>query len=1452
MLVEAEFAGRTRRAAKGTLYAVPLTSIAEKLPLSFDQQRLRFGGEAIHTRVGEIRRRLIGAKSQSVPFAGRGDALARLDSWIANLNGASKALLVAPAGRGKSTLLAHWVGALEQRPQIRVVHYPIGVSSGTNRLSDAVAELANQLAIVTHQPAHEFTAHAYVPAVLERGPTSDLQLVVVLDGLDELDKELPRTLFPSILAKNVRVLVSARGSVGTDAEFWQTRLGWADAAISTLEPLTEPQVAEVLDEMGPPFEDWARNRPFRTLLFEKSRGDPLTLAFWMQSLQAQAQIAQHLTPNALTSYLVTFEAGLRGVFRAWREEERRRSDVDIFGDPAVRTLLSLCAVAKAPLTVSALARAPGSSLKNAFDVEQAERLARRYIQRTGMHEFALQHPGMGDDLRDLLGLADVHDWEARLVTYCLNSIDELGRFAAGQDVLPEAAREAKYALLNVGAHLETTGGWKELALTLRRPRLRAHLALEGYPRVFLLDCERLQAHARRIQVASTMAVAVLARTTLRDVLRNPDEPALILVALRAGAISIQLATELASDLDRRAGRRRSQHFPGHRLATWQAMGMIAEYSNDSAFRKGFYRMLVEDIRFDNDRSDLLGEEHAAFIVDVGSALCTNTDFAEFEELYDVIDEEHWGRYEPRSPLISIWSSRCSGEWRARLMRDVEFIEDDQVRDEAILNLARSIRPREAPLFRRFLREKVVTDRGARAELRAILQAPNAARSNDDSGDFWDRARILREMSGAADSFYRLNIFERALPHLADDDLGWIARFAETELKTAGELAAVRRALVLRNHVPAIAKTLEDVVIGDVEAVDSALHTIAKQGGAEAARACFEAVRNARQDGPPRLMALSTIADHADLGLATNLLQYLRSLRARDSRSDSLRGARIESATARVLARLASSLPTNEVPRLWTAIVPSTDLVSPYRFRKVLPAFLEAMPKADRVALVESCLDTARDLAVVAAIVDVGGSCVPAERVRVLVDQVVHEPPGPGGSALLVSLCNVVAKSDLDQLIGALGICEPNDLARAKVALARRGAVSFSDALDAFVGANGTAHSEDLALQLIGSAPAWDAVWNSLSTRLFPLISSGTRADVAAACLARCPDHVLTKSCGDFLELETNQNWVRIVDVLQARWSSELFEVLLSRRRYHSDHAFAACLRSIARCVPEDCVDALLAAGRELSTSGFAYSVSLDDLYDEYGPHDTCDSDRAETLPQLSAALCANRQARIRRKAAEIALRELAAPGWLIFAKALQSRPDDDWLPLLIERLRASMPQRKDERGDDGDHRSWSAAVNQLVSLAPSARDLIDQYVRVYKHVPPVFYPHLPASKLSESIRQALHDAHGSRKHLYDREFWEIVPRLAPADTLLELVEEAAMLDPPTGNASALAALATRATQLNVGSAVVVRIVECAGDMTRADAVRVLAELSGWLLRAEGAEGLTRLIDAIAETTSWWI
>ena len=167
------------------------------------------------------------SETNPVPFGGRNAELRRLDDWLLDPSSCPRMLVTAPAGRGKSALLVHWMKNLEDGGVCgddgwQLAFMPISIRVGTNIPRVFYRGLASRLAeIMNEEPPSDLGRDAddfrmSVGVLLEKVAESDRGVLVVVDGLDEAPEEtFDAAIFPMGPAnKNLRVLLSARWQKG--------------------------------------------------------------------------------------------------------------------------------------------------------------------------------------------------------------------------------------------------------------------------------------------------------------------------------------------------------------------------------------------------------------------------------------------------------------------------------------------------------------------------------------------------------------------------------------------------------------------------------------------------------------------------------------------------------------------------------------------------------------------------------------------------------------------------------------------------------------------------------------------------------------------------------------------------------------------------------------------------------------------------------------------------------------------------------------------------------------------------------------------------------------------------------------------------------------------------------------------------------------------------------------
>ena len=185
-------------------------------------------------------------------FFGRADALRRLDRSLEDDRGLL--MLAAPAGSGKSALLVRWVQRRQACGDLVVRHFISRALRGTNDPVDMLRHLVAQLRGIDDPdgagqsvPYDDAQLLDILTARLSEPPPDGERLVVVLDGLDELDGRLRDVFVRANLAPGVHVVVSGRAGVDDHPPYlaqWET-VGLGDVPHERFD-LTPMNVDDVL------------------------------------------------------------------------------------------------------------------------------------------------------------------------------------------------------------------------------------------------------------------------------------------------------------------------------------------------------------------------------------------------------------------------------------------------------------------------------------------------------------------------------------------------------------------------------------------------------------------------------------------------------------------------------------------------------------------------------------------------------------------------------------------------------------------------------------------------------------------------------------------------------------------------------------------------------------------------------------------------------------------------------------------------------------------------------------------------------------------------------------------------------------------------------------------------------------------------------------------------------
>lgn len=308
------------------------------------------------------------------PFAGRVEALQRLDRW--HTEPPSPLLVCAEAGRGKSALVLRW--ALQQAKEGTLVAWvPISLRFGTARSTAVDEALYGRLqALLPQEGARHWRER------LQSWP-KERPLLLIIDGLDEaLDTELEASLRALGALSSVRLLVAARRGTGREVPDWAARLGWKSLSSLELGPLERDELTSMLGEKLSTEE--------LSKMYRVTGGDPLLVSFYLEQGGVEG-------------------GGLEALFDSWwREQERSWQQRGEDLSALTRALLRVFACAMGPLDVAMLSRPVGAD-----SIEEALTPLSRFVVKTP-EGYVLSHPRLNDFFRERLSSEERQEVEQQI------------------------------------------------------------------------------------------------------------------------------------------------------------------------------------------------------------------------------------------------------------------------------------------------------------------------------------------------------------------------------------------------------------------------------------------------------------------------------------------------------------------------------------------------------------------------------------------------------------------------------------------------------------------------------------------------------------------------------------------------------------------------------------------------------------------------------------------------------------------------------------------------------------------------------------------------------------------------------------------------------------------------------------------------------------------------------
>lgn len=456
------------------------------------------------SRVENFLAAYLGSERYPVPFGGRDRELRELTAWLDDSAAPPYLLVTAPAGRGKSALVTHWLQRLAgaPRPDLDIVFFPISIRVHTNLAGVVFPSLAVSLArlhgaedtlrsTLGTSPEHW---RALMSGYLRSLPPGR-RLLLILDGLDEAAGwELGHDLFPLGPPPGLRVVVSARLTASAPAAAnWIARLGWSRPGLAramSLGRLSAAGMEQALRSMGAPLDTVAERDDLVRELHRLSCGDPFLVALYVDELWGRGASASTLEIRDLAG----IRPGLEGYFRQWWEDQRV-----LWGDQApllerrVSTVLGLLAAALGPLRTDDLLELVPETGLDSWTLVEALRPLARFVLGDGREQgFVLAHPLLADYFFNRLPAREQRQWEERFLAWGGSVLDRLNRGELASGEAPA------YVVQYFGAHLDRAGaGHGRLAGLVSEGWWRAWEAVEGGFAGFLGDVDRAWAALRQ-------------------------------------------------------------------------------------------------------------------------------------------------------------------------------------------------------------------------------------------------------------------------------------------------------------------------------------------------------------------------------------------------------------------------------------------------------------------------------------------------------------------------------------------------------------------------------------------------------------------------------------------------------------------------------------------------------------------------------------------------------------------------------------------------------------------------------------------------------------------------------------------------------------------------------------------------------------------------------------------
>jgi len=947
---------------------------------------------------------------EPVPFGGRDAPLATLTQWLDAPSSKPYLLLTAPAGRGKTHLLAQWAArcitrqGAERSYPLRVIFAPVSIRFGTAQPETHLQMLARGLAQFYHDPIQE-TAHdtratwrEICAEYLAKPHKNGDRLLVIVDGLDEstdADQDSWRALTGDLPAGTL-VLFSARCADDKDANTWRERLGLDEdrAARLDLPPLDRNGLHQALESMGNPLKGYAQEGGILDALLRLTQGDPLLVRLYVEDLRDHLQPGQNrgrpVDAQNVLERLKATEPDLKGYFERWWEEQRKQWKAQEKApgeiENRLRGFFRLLAAAFSPLNGAEISALGDEHLRFEHQQKELVEWAPRIVIGSAQDGYTFSHPRFGQYFyEEAMDAGERAEVERLFLEAGERALADLRAGKAPKDVPAYFVLHSKDHLLRA---IEA-GRARPPALyaLICEPWLRAREYHGETPASFLEDVEAAWEAASQ-QPDGDPGMQILALLCFSSVATLSSNIPVEIIAGARGAGVLNRAQALAylrqnTNLAARA----------------EGLALLSEREKDAPEQAVLFQEALDAAR---------AIEHPRFrsraLAEIAPRLSADRQAGVQQEALDAaraIEDSFF-----RDMALAEVASRLPADGQASALQEA-------------LDAARSI---EYPNYRaRALAEiapRLPTDR----QVGVLQEALDAARSIEDP---YYRARALAEIAPRLPTDRRAGVLQEALdaartiensnarlsalaeiaPHLPPEQALDTARAIEDSYYRAMALAAValrlptdRQADVLQEALD-LARAIEDTA-SRARALAEIAPLLPTDRQVGVLQEALDAAR-AIEDTASRAMALAEIAPllptDRQAGVLQEALDLARAIEDTDARArtlaeiaphlppeqalDSARAIDDTASRARTLAEIASLLPADRQPGVIQEALNAARAIEDSDSRaRALAAIAPLLPTDRQVGVLQEALDAAR------AIEDT------SYRARTLAEIAPHLPP----------------------------------------------------------------------------------------------------------------------------------------------------------------------------------------------------------------------------------------------------------------------------------------------------------------------------------------------------------------------------------------------------------------------------------------------------------------------------